>query len=167
MIKIPQQRELRRVKNVSENGGAVLASLGMLGVLFGEAGLLIDPTTRLAAGPVLCREAFGFVGLDGTGILEAVHLLAHLAIGMLEVTNVVDSGVADDDGGEPPEGQGGEALLGLAEEAKHNSIDGELFPSGSLEGLHQTRLRTVRLGLHGPTTARVVDGDAPGRVDDA
>lgn len=196
------------MKNVSENGGDFLASLGMLGVLFGEAGLLVNPTARLAAGPVLCREAFGFVvldvsvhelmklveveegnhrirvmfhmevgipkqladepvGLDGAGILEAVHLLADLAVGMLEVTNVVDRGVSDDDGDEPPEGQGGEALLGLTEEAKDYSVDGELLPSGSLETLHQTRLGTVGLCLHGPATAGVVDRNAAGRVDDA
>ena len=180
----------------------------MLGLFFSEAGLLINPAARLAAGPVLGREVFSLVvknvaihqlmklveveegnhrigvmldmevgvpkqladepvGLDGAGILEAVHLLADLAVGVLEVTNVVDGGVTDDDGNEPPEGQGGEALLGLTEEAKHNSVDGELLPSGGLEALHETRLGTVRLGLHGPTTARVVDGNAPGRVDDA
>ena len=180
----------------------------MLGMLLGEAGLLIDPAPRLAAGPVLGREALGFVvldvsihelmelvkveegdhwisvvlhmevgipkqladepvRLDGAGILEAVHLLADFAVGMLEVANVVDGRIADDNGDEPPEGQGGEALLGLAKEAKDDGVDGKLLPSSDLEALHQTRLGTVGLGLHGPATAAVVDGDAPGRVDDA
>ena len=179
----------------------------MFQVLLGEAGLLVDPSTRLAASPVLGCEVFSLVvldvsihklmklveveegdhrigvvldmevgvpkqladepvGLDGAGILEAVHLLAYLAIGMLEVTNVVDGGISDDDGDEPPEGQGSEALLGLAEEAKNKGIDGELLPSGSLETLHEARFGTVRLGLHGPATAGVVDGNTPGRVDD-
>ena len=36
-------------------------SLAGLGVLLGEAGLLIDPAPRLDAGPVLMGEAFRFV----------------------------------------------------------------------------------------------------------
>ena len=207
-MKILQQKGVETGKKNLRKWRCRLASLGMLGVLLGEAGLLINPAARLAAGPVLGREVFSLVvknvaihelmklleveegdhrvgvmldmevgipkqladepvGLDSSGIFETVHLLADLAVGMLQVANVVDGRVADDDGDEPPEGQGGEALLGLTEEAKHNGVDGKLLPSSGLEALHETRLGTVGLSLHGPSTARVVDGNAPGRVDDA
>lgn len=107
------------------------------------------------------------VGLYCTSVLEAVHLLANLAVGMLEIAYVVDGWVANHDGDEPPKGEGGQAFLSLAEDGKYERIDEELLPGGSLEGLHQTRSRRVGLGLHTPTPAGVVHRDAPGRVDDA
>ena len=105
--------------------------------------------------------------LDGASVLEAVHLLANLAVGVLEIAYVVDGRVANDNRHEPPEGKGGKAFLGLAEDGKYQGVDKQLLPGRGLEGLHQTRLGRVGLGLHTPAPAGVVHRDAPGRVDDA
>ena len=56
------QKECRETgENVSIRGKACSSLLAGLGVLLGEAGLLIDPAPRLDAGPVLVGEAFRFV----------------------------------------------------------------------------------------------------------
>ena len=100
--------------------------------------------------------------LDGASVLEAVHLLANLTVGVLEIAYVIDGRVADDDRDKPPEGKASKTFLGLAEDGKYQGVDEKLLPGCGLQRLHQTRLGRVGLGFHTPAPAGVVHRDAPG-----
>jgi len=98
--------------------------------------------------------------------LKIVRALGDFAVRVLEVTEVVDTGIPNDNGDDPPEKNALETLGRLSKNKKNGSNDGELRNGCHLKGLHDATLLAIGPFLETPASTTVVDWNTPGRIDD-
>jgi len=106
------------------------------------------------------------VGPNAASVAKTVAVFGHFAVGVLEVANEVDAGVAAQDGQDPPKDEALKALLGLPKRQQHTSVAGQLFEGRPLESLHYTALGAVGPILEAPTDTAVVNSNTGRRVED-
>ena len=107
------------------------------------------------------------VGSDRPSVSEAVGDLGDFAIGMFEVTDVVDDRVANKDWDNPPKEDGLQSFTSLVDGRGDGDVEGQLHEGRTLKFLHDARFLGVVEFLEAPASARVVDSHAHGRKDDA
>jgi hypothetical protein len=106
------------------------------------------------------------VALDTSSVSQAVGLLGHLAVCVLEVAEVVDARVSNEDGDDPPEEKGLGALSSPSQTKVDGAVERDLSYGSHLDGLHDPRLLGIGPFLEAPAPAAVVDGNSKGRADD-
>ena len=113
------------------------------------------------------KNASDEVGAHRTSVSEAIGDLGDFAVGVFQVANVVDHGVSNENRHNPPEKHGFQAFASLANGRSDGDVERQLHQSRTLELGHDTRFLGVVEFLETPARARVVDGNAQGRKDDA
>lgn len=106
-------------------------------------------------------------GLASPRVPKHVWILGHFAVGVLKVANIVHGRISNNDRNDPPKEEQLSSHGCLSNGSKHDSITEELEDRKHLELLHNTTLLTVRLGLHAPSHATVVNRLPPSRIDEA
>ena len=102
------------------------------------------------------------VGPDRTCVTKAVGDLGHFAVGVLEVTNIVDDGVANEDRYNPPEEHSFQALSRLADSRRDSNVKCQLHESCALKFVHDTGFLGVVEFIEAPAGTRVVDSNTQG-----
>jgi hypothetical protein len=113
------------------------------------------------------QQAHKRIGADAASIAEAVRFLRDLAIGMFQVTEVVDHRVAEQHGEDPPKHECLTTLRSLSKVGKECDVVQDLQKSSTLKIGHYARLLAVGPFLEAPPGAAVVNSNAARRKEDA
>ena len=107
------------------------------------------------------------VGADTASVAKTVGFFGHFAVGVLEVANKVDDGVAKQNGNNPPKEDTLKTLTRLTKSGKNGNVDNNLGKGSHLKLTHDAAFLPVRPLFETPSSAAVVHWNAHCRESDA
>jgi len=110
------------------------------------------------------QDAYQEVGTYRAGVAQTVGCLGDFAVGVFQIANKIDHGVAQEDGCEPPDGQALERDLKVSHGIRNGGIGCHLSQGKALQLLLGDGFQLPVLDI--PPPAGIVHGDAKSRVDE-